>query len=109
MAAAADSGTGEIGERDLGNVPFEKGWHVGSWIVPSYDLELNLIYVGTSVTSSALKFMLGGADLTHLYENSTLALNRHIGEAGGRSARGGHWQESGHLNRSSESRGTPLG
>ena len=28
----------------------EQRWHVGTWMVPSYDPELNLIYVGTSVT-----------------------------------------------------------
>ncbi len=47
-------------------------------MVPSYDPVLNLIYVGTSVTSP--KFMLGGTDLAHLYHNSTLALDADTGE-----------------------------
>ena len=36
---------------------------------------LNQIYFGTSVTSPAPKFMLGGTDEQHLYHNSTLALD----------------------------------
>ena len=49
-------------------------------MVPSYDPELNLIYIGTSVTAPAPKFLLGGADLAHLYHNSTLALDADTGE-----------------------------
>jgi alcohol dehydrogenase (cytochrome c) len=48
--------------------------------VPSFDPELNRIYVGTSVTSPAPKFMLGGNDEQHLYHNSTLALDADTGE-----------------------------
>ena len=44
-------------------MPFEERKHVGAWMVPSFDPELNLVYIGTSVTSPAPKFMLGGADL----------------------------------------------
>ena len=47
---------------------------------PSYDPELNLVFVGTSVTAPAPKFMLGGVDKTHLYHNSTLALDGDTGE-----------------------------
>jgi len=71
---------GEPGDETWGDVPFEDRQHVGTWMVPSYDPELNLIYVGTSVTSPAPKFMLGGNDLAHLYHNSTLALNADTGE-----------------------------
>ena len=49
-------------------------------MVPSYDPALNLIYIGTSATSPAPKFMLGGTDLAHLYHNSTLALDADTGE-----------------------------
>ena len=35
---------------------------MGAWMVPSYDAELNLLFVGTSVTSPAPKFMLAGND-----------------------------------------------
>ena len=55
-------------------------WHVGTWMVPSYDPETNLIFVGTSVTIPAPKFMLGGNDKQHLYHNSTLALNADTGK-----------------------------
>ena len=71
---------GEPGDETWGGVPFEERVHVGSWMVPSYDPELDLIYVGTSVTSPAPKFLLGGSDLKHLYHNSTLALDADSGE-----------------------------
>ena len=73
-------GPGEFGDETWGDVPFEERGHVGSWMVPSFDPELNLVYLGTSVTSPAPKFMLGGIDKTHLYHNSTLALNADTGE-----------------------------
>ncbi|MDP6582570.1 MAG: PQQ-binding-like beta-propeller repeat protein [Vicinamibacterales bacterium] len=71
---------GEPGDETWGGVAWEDRQHVGSWMVPSYDPELNLIYIGTSVTSPAPKFMLGGTDLAHLYHNSTLALDADTGE-----------------------------
>ena len=71
---------GEFGDETWGDVPFEERSHVGSWMVPSFDPALNLVYVGTSVTSPAPKFLLGGTDKTHLYHNSTLALNADTGE-----------------------------
>jgi alcohol dehydrogenase (cytochrome c) len=49
-------------------------------MVPSYDPELNLIYIGTSVTIPAPKFILGGNDKGHLYHNSTLALDADTGK-----------------------------
>jgi alcohol dehydrogenase (cytochrome c) len=58
----------------------EQRWHVGTWMVPSYDPELNLIYVGTSVTIPAPKFTLGGNDKQHLYHNCTLAINADTGK-----------------------------
>ena len=73
-------GPGEPGNETWGDVPYEDRKHVGSWMVPSYDPELNLIYIGTSVTSPAPKFMLGGADKKHLYHNCTLALDADTGE-----------------------------
>ena len=71
---------GEPGDETWGDVPFEERRHVGAWMVPSYDPELNLVYIGTSVTSPAPKFLLGGTDLQHLYHNSTLALDADTGE-----------------------------
>jgi alcohol dehydrogenase (cytochrome c) len=47
---------------------------------PSYDPELNLLYVGTSVTSPAPKFLLAGNDKKYLYHNSTLAINPDTGK-----------------------------
>ena len=71
---------GEPGDETWGDVPFEGRQHVGSWMVPSYDPELKLIILGTSVTSPAPKFYLGGTDNKHLYHNSTLALEIETGE-----------------------------
>ena len=70
---------GEPGDETWGDVPYEERSHVGAWMAPSYDPALDLIYIGTSVTSPAPKFLLGGTDLTHLYHNSTLALDGDTG------------------------------
>ena len=70
---------GEPGDESWGGVPMEQRWHVGTWMVPSYDPVLKRIYVGTSVTIPAAKFILGGADKQHLYHNSTLALDAGTG------------------------------
>jgi alcohol dehydrogenase (cytochrome c) len=71
---------GEPGGDTWGDVPYEQRWHVGMWMVPSYDPELRRIYVGTSVTAPAPKFMLGGNNEQYLYHNSTLALDVDSGE-----------------------------
>ena len=42
---------GEPGSETWGNIPYEERRHVGAWMVPSYDPELNLIFIGTSVLS----------------------------------------------------------
>ncbi len=70
---------GEPGDETWGGVPYEQRRHVGAWMVPSFDPALNLVYVGTSVTSPSPKFMLGGVDRQHLYHNSTLALDADTG------------------------------
>ena len=71
---------GEPGDETWGDVPFEERSHVGAWMAPSYDPALDLIYIGTSVTSPAPKFLLGGTEHTYLYHNSTLALDGESGE-----------------------------
>jgi alcohol dehydrogenase (cytochrome c) len=71
---------GEPGSESWGNVPDERRWHVGAWMIPSYDPDLDLVYVGTSVTAPAPKFMLAGNDKQYLYHNSTLALRPATGE-----------------------------
>ena len=69
----------EPGGDTWGDVPYEERLHVGTWMIPSYDPELNLIYIGTSVSSPAPKYLLGGNDAKHLYHNSTLALDADTG------------------------------
>ena len=54
--------------------------HVGTWMVPSYDPELNLVYFGTSVTSPYAKFTLGDVNDDYLYHTSTLAIDGDTGE-----------------------------
>ncbi|HUQ51151.1 MAG TPA: PQQ-binding-like beta-propeller repeat protein [Gammaproteobacteria bacterium] len=71
---------GEPNFDSWGDVPMEQRWHVGTWMVPSYDPALKRIFVGTSVTIPAPKFILGGADKQHLYHNSTLALDLETGK-----------------------------
>jgi alcohol dehydrogenase (cytochrome c) len=71
---------GEPGDETWGGVPMDQRWHIGTWMVPSFDPELNLIYIGTSVTIPAPKFILGGNNNKHLYHNSTLALNADTGK-----------------------------
>src|SRR5688572_13299018 len=71
---------GEPGYDTWGDVPMNERWHVGTWMVPSYDPQTNLIIVGTSVTIPAPKFTLGGNDQEHLYHNSTLALDADTGK-----------------------------
>ena len=71
---------GEPGDETWGNIPYEQRWHVGTWMVPSYDPSSNSIYVGTSVTSPAPKFMLAGNNKQYLYHNSTLALDADTGK-----------------------------
>ena len=71
---------GEPGDETWGDVPYEERRHVGTWMAPSFDPALNLLYIGTSVTSPAPKFMLGGTENTHLYHNSTLALDADTGD-----------------------------
>lgn len=70
---------GEAGNDSWGDVPFAERKHVGTWMPPSYDPELKLLYIGTSVTSPAPKYLLGGNDKQHLYHNSTLALDPDTG------------------------------
>lgn len=71
---------GEAGDETWGNVPWEKRLQVGTWMPPSYDPELNLIYFGTSVTSPTPKYMMAGNDKTYLYHTSTLALDADTGK-----------------------------
>ena len=66
---------GEPGNETWGDVPFKDRKHVGTWIAPSYDPELKLIFIGTSVTSPAPKFLLAGNGEKHLYHNCTLAID----------------------------------
>jgi len=70
---------GEPGDESWGGTPDRERRHVGAWMVPSYDAEFNLLYVGTSVTSPAPKFLLAGNDKEYLYHNSTLAIDGDTG------------------------------
>lgn len=71
---------GEAGDETWGDVPYEDRRQVGSWMVPSYDPELNRVIVGTSVTAPTPKFLLAGNEYDYLYHNSTLSLDADTGE-----------------------------
>jgi PQQ-dependent dehydrogenase (methanol/ethanol family) len=71
---------GEPGDDSWGDIPYEKRHHVGAWMVPSFDADLNMLYLGTSVTAPAPKFLIAGNDKKHLYHNSTLALDANTGK-----------------------------
>src|SRR5438876_579695 len=73
-------GPGEPGDESWGGIPMDQRWHVGTWMVPSYDPELNLVIIGTSVTIPAPKFTLAGPDKNYLFHNCTLALNADTGK-----------------------------
>lgn len=66
---------GEPGDESWGGIPYDKRWHVGMWMVPSYDPETKRVIVGTSVTAPAPKFMLAGNGNQYLYHNSTLSID----------------------------------
>jgi alcohol dehydrogenase (cytochrome c) len=63
-----------------GGTPLEKRMQLGAWMNASYDPELHLLYMGTSVTAPAPKFMLAGNQYTYLYNDSTLALDVKTGK-----------------------------
>ena len=73
-------GPGEPGDESWGGIPMNQRWHVGTWMVPSYDPELNNVIIGTSVTIPAPKFTLAGPDKQYLFHNSTLAINADTGK-----------------------------
>ena len=67
-------------DKTWGGTPLEKRMQVGAWQNASYDPELHLLYMGTSVSTPAPKFMLAGNQYTYLYHNSTLALDVKTGK-----------------------------
>ncbi len=71
---------GEPGDESWGGVPWEDRRQVGTWMPATYDAELDLVYIGTSVTGPTTKFKLGGNDKQHLYSTSTLALDGKTGK-----------------------------
>jgi len=78
---------GEPGGDSWNNVPAEKRWGASVWIPPSYDPELNLVFVGTgspfpwsSVDRGTYNPEGGGKKGDSLYTNSTLAINPDTGK-----------------------------
>ena len=71
---------GEPGSESWGALPDEQRRGGSAWIAPSYDPELNLIYLGVAVPIpwGAAQRDTGAGDV--LYTNSTLALNADSGE-----------------------------
>ena len=71
---------GEPGSETWGALPDEQRRGGSAWIAPSYDPDLNLIYIGVAVPIpwGSVQRDTGGGDV--LYTNSTLALNADSGE-----------------------------
>jgi PQQ-dependent dehydrogenase (methanol/ethanol family) len=70
---------GDPNEATWGGVSLEKRQQVGAWMIASYDPELGLVYMGTSVSAPAPKMLLAGPEHDYLYHNSTLALDVRTG------------------------------
>jgi alcohol dehydrogenase (cytochrome c) len=71
---------GELGSETWGALPNEQRRGGSAWIAPSYDPELNLIYVGVAVPIPWGSVQRDTSDGDVLYTNSTLALNADSGE-----------------------------
>jgi len=71
---------GEPGSDTWGGLPDELRRGGSAWIAPSYDPELNLIYVGVAVPVPWGSIQRDTGDGDVLYTNSTLALNADTGE-----------------------------
>ena len=78
---------GEPGDETWNDVPAEKRWGASIWTPPSYDPELNLLFVGTgspfpwsSVDRGTYNPTGGGKNGDSLYTSSTLAINPDTGK-----------------------------
>ena len=71
---------GEPGSETWGALPDEQRLGGSAWIAPSYDPELNLIYIGVAVPIPWGSVQRDTGDGDVLYTNSTLALNADSGE-----------------------------
>jgi alcohol dehydrogenase (cytochrome c) len=78
---------GEPGNETWNGVPPEQRWGASVWIPPSYDPELNLVYIGvgspfpwSSVDRGTYNPKGGGKNGDSLYTNSTLAINPDTGK-----------------------------
>lgn len=71
---------GDLGNEIWGDVFYEECMYVGLWMVFSYDLEFNFVYVGILVMLLVLKFMFGGFEFCYLYYNLMLVIDVDIGD-----------------------------
>jgi alcohol dehydrogenase (cytochrome c) len=78
---------GEPGDETWNGVPADKRWGASVWTPPSYDPELNLLFVGTgspfpwsSVDRGTYNPKGGGKNGDSLYTSSTLAINPDTGK-----------------------------
>jgi alcohol dehydrogenase (cytochrome c) len=78
---------GEPGDETWNGLPAEKRWGGSVWSIPSYDPELNLLYVGVgtpypwrSIERGTHNPKGGGHNGDGLYMNSTLAINPDTGK-----------------------------
>ena len=78
---------GEAGDETWNHVPADKRWGGSVWLPPSYDPELNIVYVGvgspfpwSSIDRGTYNPEGGGKNGDSLYVNTTLALNPDTGK-----------------------------
>jgi len=73
-------GAGEFGYDTWGGIPDDQRRGGSAWNAPSYDPDLNLIYIGVGVPIPWGSVQRGTGDGDVLYTNSTLALNADTGD-----------------------------
>ena len=71
---------GEPGGDTWGGLPLEARRHASTWMVGSYDPELNLVFWGTGVTAPIPEQLRGSGNADLLFTNSTLALDPDTGK-----------------------------
>ena len=77
---------GEPGDETWGDVPYEDRVHEGSWTASNVDLDLNLVFIGTSSPRQPRSSCGGRIENTRLHYNSTFALDADPARSAGTTA-----------------------
>src|SRR5690606_32286326 len=71
---------GQPGDETWNGLPIESRWGASLWGTPSYDPELDLLFIGTAMPIPYPEVVRGSGDGAALYTNSTLALDLYPGD-----------------------------